>query len=76
MRRDNSQNAKEERKKRAQLQQLENQIADLEARLAEIGRKLENPLGNPAEVFKLSTEYESVQKEMDTKINDWELLQA
>ena len=76
LRRDNSQNAKEERKKRAQLQQLENQIADLEARLAEIGRKLENPLGNPAEVFKLSTEYESVQKEMDTKINDWELLQA
>ncbi|HAE60041.1 MAG TPA: hypothetical protein DCG54_11205 [Anaerolineae bacterium] len=76
LRRDNSQNAKEERKKRAQLQQLENQIADLEARLAEIGRKLENPLGNPAEVFKLSTEYETVQKEMDTKINDWELLQA
>ncbi|MCG2784405.1 MAG: ABC-F family ATP-binding cassette domain-containing protein [Anaerolineae bacterium] len=76
LRRDNSQSAKEERKKRAQLQQLENQIADLEARLAEIGRKLENPLGNPAEVFKLSTEYETVQKEMDTKINDWELLQA
>ncbi|PKN94348.1 MAG: ABC transporter ATP-binding protein [Chloroflexi bacterium HGW-Chloroflexi-6] len=74
--RERQQNAKEDRKKRAQLQELENKISALEARLAEIGRKLENPLGNPSEVLKLSTEYESVQKEMDARINDWEVLQA
>ena len=74
--RERQQSAKEERKKRAQLQEVENQIAALEARLADIGRKLENPLGDPREVLKLSTEYETVQREMDAKLNDWELLQA
>ena len=75
-RQDSADSVKAERKKRAQVQELENRIALLEARLAEIGRKLENPPADPAEVMKLGNEYEAVQKEMDEKINDWELLQA
>jgi ATP-binding cassette subfamily F protein 3 len=74
--RERQQNAKEERKKKAQLQEIENRIADLEARLAEIGRKLENLSNNPGEVIRLGAEYAAVQKEMDEKLNDWELLQA
>jgi ATP-binding cassette, subfamily F, member 3 len=75
-RRESNQNAKEERRKKARLQEIENQIADLEAKLAEIGRKLENPPSDPGEVQKLGTEYESVQREMDEKLSDWELLQT
>jgi ATP-binding cassette subfamily F protein 3 len=69
-------NTKEERKKKAQLQELENTIAALEARLAEIGRKLENRAVDPAEVVKLGKEYQSVQQEMDARLADWEALQV
>jgi ATP-binding cassette, subfamily F, member 3 len=69
-------NAKEERRKRSQLQELENQIAALEAQLAEVGRKLENRAVDPGEVVKLGKEYQSVQKEMDAKLAEWEGLQA
>ncbi len=75
-RRENAQNQKEERKKKARLQEIENQIAALEAKLAEIGRKLENPPADPVEVQKLGQEYNNIQQEMDEKLNDWELLQA
>jgi ATP-binding cassette subfamily F protein 3 len=74
--RGNSQTAKEERRKRARLQEIENQIAGLEAKLAEIGRLLENPPSNPGEVQKLGTQYENIQREMNEKLNDWELLQT
>ena len=64
--------AKEERRKIAQLQELENTIAALEADLANLGAQLESPLVNPKEVAKLGKEYERVQKEMDEKLRDWE----
>ncbi len=75
-RREAAQNQKEERKKKARLQEIENQIAILEAKLAEISRKLENPPADPVEVQKLGQEYNNIQQEMDEKLNDWELLQA
>jgi ATP-binding cassette subfamily F protein 3 len=73
-----SQNAKmkEERRKIAQLQELENTIAELEARLANLSMQLESPFVKPAEVAKLGTEYERVQREMDEKLNEWEELQS
>jgi ATP-binding cassette, subfamily F, member 3 len=74
--RGNSQTAKEERRRKARLQELENQIAGLEAKLAELGRQLENPPSDSREVQKLGTEYESIQREMNEKLNDWELLQT
>jgi ATP-binding cassette subfamily F protein 3 len=75
-RRDNSQAQKEERRKKARLQELENQIAALEARLAEVARRLENPPSDPVEVQKLGQEYNNIQQEMDEKLTDWEVLQA
>jgi ATP-binding cassette, subfamily F, member 3 len=73
-----SQNAKmkEERRKIAQMQELENSIAELESRLANLSMQLESPFVKPAEAAKLGTEYERVQKEMDEKLGEWERMQA
>jgi ATP-binding cassette subfamily F protein 3 len=67
---------KEERRRVAQLQELENTIAGLEAKLASLGYQLESPFVKPAEAAKLGTEYERVQKEMDVRLAEWERLQA
>jgi len=73
-----SQNAKmkDERRKLAQLQQLENTIAELEAKLANLSLQLESPFVKPSEAAKLGTEYERVQKEMDVKLGEWERMQG
>jgi hypothetical protein len=73
-----AQNAKtkEERRKIAQLQELENAIAELEARLANLSMQLESPFVKPAEAAKLGTEYERVQREMDEKLDAWEQMQT
>jgi ATP-binding cassette subfamily F protein 3 len=68
--------SKEERRKIALLQELENAIAQLEATLANLTSQLESPFVKPAEAAKLGTEYERVQKEMDAKLGEWEKLQA
>jgi ATP-binding cassette subfamily F protein 3 len=65
---------KEERRKIAQLQELENAIAALEADLANLGAQLESPFVNPKEVAVLGKEYERVQREMDEKLREWEKL--
>jgi hypothetical protein len=70
-----SDSVKAERRRLAQLQELENQIAMLERQLAELSVKLENPPADPAKVAKLGREYESVQKQMDEKLGEWEGLQ-
>jgi hypothetical protein len=67
--------AKEERRKIAQLQEIENTIAGLEATLANLGAQLESPFVKPVEAAKLGTEYERVQREMDEKLGEWEKLQ-
>ena len=73
-----TQNAKmkEERRKLAQLQELENTIAELEAKLSNLSIQLESPFVKPAEAAKLGTEYERVQKEMDQKLGEWERMQG
>jgi ATP-binding cassette subfamily F protein 3 len=67
---------KEERRRIAQLQELENTIAELETKLANLSMQLESPFVKPAEAAKLGTEYERVQKEMDQKLGEWEKMQA
>lgn len=68
--------AKEERRRLARLQELENTIASLESKLAEISHKLENRLVESTEVLHLGQEYQSVQKEMDLKLSEWEEMQT
>ena len=72
-----TQNAKtkDERRRLAQLQELENTIAALEKQLANLSGQLESPLVNPNEVGKIGKEYERIQKEMDEKLAEWEGLQ-
>jgi len=71
-----SASTKEERRKLAQVQQLENKIAELEATLANLGGQLESPFVKPNEVAVLGKEYERVQKEMDEKLAEWEGMQG
>ncbi len=68
--------AREERRRIARIQELENAIAGLENRLSELGAQLENPPVDPARVTHLGREYARVQKEMDEKLNEWEQVQG
>ena len=67
---------KDERRRLAQLQELENAIASLEKDLANLSAQLESPLVSASEVVKISREYERIQKEMDVKLAEWEGLQG
>ncbi len=67
---------KEERRKIARLQELENKIAELESTLANLGAQLESPMVKPDEVAKIGREYERVQKDMDAKLAEWERMQG
>ncbi|MGB8214228.1 MAG: ABC-F family ATP-binding cassette domain-containing protein [Anaerolineales bacterium] len=68
--------AKEQRRRIARLQELENKIAALEAELSQIGFRLENPPSDPAKVAQLGQEYQRIQREMDVWLSEWEQLQA
>jgi ATP-binding cassette subfamily F protein 3 len=68
--------AKEERRRIARLQELENKIAALEAELSQVGFRLENPPAEPAKVAQLGNEYQRIQHEMDTWLAEWEQLQG
>lgn len=67
---------KEERRKIAQVQELENKIAELESTLANLTAQLESPLVKPDEVMKIGNEYNRVQAEMDQKLAEWEWMQS
>ncbi|MBM3125853.1 MAG: ABC-F family ATP-binding cassette domain-containing protein [Chloroflexi bacterium] len=67
---------KEKRRRLAQLQELENKIAELESILANLGSQLESPLVSAREVALIGREYDRVQKEMDAKLVEWEKVQG
>ena len=71
-----SPNTKEDKKKTAKKQELEKQIAALEAKLGEISEQLAHPSKDAGAVVKLAQEYDSVQKEMDVKLGEWEKMQG
>jgi ATP-binding cassette, subfamily F, member 3 len=66
---------KEERRRMARLQELENKIAALESELGQLGFRLEHPPTDPFKVAELGQEYQRVQHEMDVRLNEWEELQ-
>ena len=65
---------REERRKIARLQEIENSISGLEKQLGELGALLENPTVDPLELRRLGQEYARVQTEMDQKLGEWETL--
>jgi ATP-binding cassette subfamily F protein 3 len=67
---------KEERRRIARLQELENKIAALEVQIAELGRKLERPPKDTALVRKWGNQYAALQTEMDSWLAEWEGLQS
>jgi uncharacterized coiled-coil protein SlyX len=68
--------SKDERRRVAQLQQLENRIAALESELAVLAAALENPPDDAAAVARLGQEYERLQRQMDGMLKEWEQVQA
>jgi ATP-binding cassette subfamily F protein 3 len=64
--------AKEERRRIARLQELENRIAELEEQLSELSRKLETPPADTALVRKWGNQYAALQSEMDAWLLEWE----
>ena len=71
-RRDPAQKA--ERRRLARLQEVENKVAALEKRLAELGMQLETPPEDAEELRKLAEAYNQVQDEMDAMLVEWEEL--
>ncbi len=67
---------KEERRRVARLQELENKIAALDVQLADLGRKLEKPPKDTALVRKWGNQYTALQAEMDNWLAEWETLQT
>ena len=64
--------AKEERRRIAQVQEIENAIAKLEQQLGDLATLLEHPPADPVEVRRLGNEYTRLQDEMDSKLAEWE----
>ncbi|MGZ6347357.1 MAG: ribosomal protection-like ABC-F family protein, partial [Anaerolineales bacterium] len=67
---------KEERRRIARLQELENKISALELQIADLGRKLERPPKDTALVRKWGNQYAALQSEMDNWLAEWEGLQS
>jgi len=63
---------KEERRRLARLQEVENKVATLESRLADLGAQLSNPPDDANALRKLGKEYTQVQDEMDEMLVEWE----
>jgi ATP-binding cassette subfamily F protein 3 len=68
--------ARAERRRKAQVQELENKIATLEGELSQLGFRLENPPADPSKVARLGKDYARVQAEMDLLLVEWERLQV
>jgi len=66
--------AKEQRRKLARMQELENRIAVLESELGDLAFQLENPPEDPGRVARLGKDYARVQAEMDALLVEWEQL--
>jgi ATP-binding cassette subfamily F protein 3 len=62
--------------RRMQLNELEEEIAYLENRLAELSNILRNPPSDPQRVQQLGEDYVDVENEINSLLEDWERLQS
>lgn len=68
----NGSSKNEARQRQKQLEKLEVQIHALEAKLDEVNHRLENPPADPAKLLKLAQEYQQLQDELNTFLQQWE----
>jgi hypothetical protein len=69
-----NQTSASDKKKRARITDIENQIDILDDELVALGRKLENPPKDAAKVQKLGSDYVKVQKALEELMVEWEKL--
>ncbi len=63
--------SKDEHLRATRLQKVEKQIATLEAQLSEIGRQLEQPPADIAEVRRLGEAYTAIQNQIEALLAEW-----
>jgi len=66
--------SQEEKRRLARVKEVEEQIARLEERLAELSRQLENPPSEAEKVRWLGSEYVRLQRQMEALLEEWESL--
>jgi ATP-binding cassette subfamily F protein 3 len=64
----------EEKRRRQRLRNVEEEIANLERKLAILALRLENPPGDLQKVQKLGTDYTRLQAEIELLMEEWEQL--
>ncbi len=64
-----------ERKRGRRLGEVENRITQLEIRLKELGEVLADPPDDPGLVASLGHEYHQAESELETLLDEWEILQ-
>ncbi len=63
-----------ERERQRRIEQLEEEIEALEAQLAQVGRRLENPPADAGKVQQLGQEYVHLQQAIDERLHAWDRL--
>ncbi len=71
-RREQDRPSQDERRRKARLKEVEEQIANLERQLAALSRQLENPPSDPAKVQRLGGEYVRLESALENLIQEWE----
>lgn len=74
--RSNGAAAREARRRRARLEEIERLITSLETHLETLSHKLENPPDDPGKVQNLGEEYVRVQTEINALLAEWEQLHS
>ena len=67
-------NTNKERQRKQRLSDLEIEIDEIEAQLAQVGHQLETPLADAGLVYKLGQEYERLQQALEARMEEWALL--
>jgi hypothetical protein len=65
----------ERRKRTARLNEIEKRIATLEDLISSLGKKLVDPPKDPDLIVQLGLEYKDAEKELETLLEEWEILQ-
>ncbi len=66
----------EERRRQAQILDLENRISDLEAQLKTLESQLASPPTDAGRVQKMGSDYVRLQQELEARLLEWETMQA